>query len=73
MLRTLLGVRELGDLVVAWAVADMPLDTPAAMQGIVESASVGWIAPSVSFVAAWLPLPAWSPLLQLVVLPSLCL
>ena len=72
MLRTPPGVRELGELAVAWAV-DMPLDTPAAMQGIVESAFVGWIAPSVPFVVVWLPLPAWSPLLQLVVLPSLCL
>ena len=73
LLRTLLGVRELGKLGVAWAVADMALDTPAAMQGMSESASMGWIVPSVPFVVAWLPLPVWSLLLQLVLLPSPCL
>ena len=73
LLRTLPGVRELGEVAVAWAVVDMPLDTPAAMPGMFASASVGWIAPSVPSVVVWLPLPVWLPPLQLVVLPSPCL
>ena len=72
LLRTPPGVLALGELAVAWAVADMPRDTPAAMRGIVEFVSVGSIAPSVPFVAAWRPLPAWLPPLLLVVLPSPC-
>ena len=61
LLRMLPRVRELGEAAVAWAVVDMPLDTPAAMPGMFASASVGWIAPSVPSVVVWLPLPVWLP------------
>ena len=40
-LRTLRGVRELGELVVACQVVDMRLDTPVAMRGMFVFASVG--------------------------------